>query len=80
MIKKQGKIPFTEHMSITGESEVQIPEHLQVKDDIKREVAIYNTTRTNVMKGMQFLVQSGVPISRPDDFFAEMLKTDQHMA
>ena len=32
------------------------------------------------MKGMQFLVQSNVPISRPDDFFAEMLKTDQHMA
>ena len=32
------------------------------------------------MKGMQFLVQSNVPISRPDDFFAEMLKTDSHMA
>ena len=31
------------------------------------------------MKGMQFLVQSNVPISRPDDFFAEMLKTDTHM-
>jgi len=32
------------------------------------------------MKGMQFLVQSNVPISRPDDFLAEMLKTDEHMA
>lgn len=32
------------------------------------------------MKGMQFLVQSGVPISRPDDFLAEMYKTDEHMA
>ena len=32
------------------------------------------------MKGMQFLVQSKCPISRPDDFFAEMLKTDEHMA
>ena len=31
------------------------------------------------MKGMQFLVQSSVPISRPDDFLAEMLKTDAHM-
>ena len=40
----------------------------------------YNATRENVMKGMQFLVQSGVPISRPDDFFAEMLKSDNHMA
>ncbi len=32
------------------------------------------------MKGMQFLVQSKVPISRPDDFLAEMLKTDHHMS
>ena len=31
------------------------------------------------MKGMDFLVQSKLPISRPDDFFAEMLKTDSHM-
>jgi rRNA-processing protein EBP2 len=32
------------------------------------------------MKGMNILVQGKVPISRPDDFFAEMVKTDDHMA
>ena len=37
-------------------------------------------TRENVMKGMQILVQAKIPISRPDDFFAEMLKSDEHMA
>jgi rRNA-processing protein EBP2 len=37
-------------------------------------------TRENVKKGMEILIQAKVPISRPDDFFAEMLKTDQHMA
>ena len=31
------------------------------------------------MDGMKVLIQAKVPISRPDDFFAEMLKTDQHM-
>ena len=31
------------------------------------------------MAGMKFLVQSNFPISRPDDFLAEMLKTDEHM-
>lgn len=31
------------------------------------------------MKGMNFLIQSRVPISRPDDFLAEMLKADTHM-
>lgn len=36
----------------------------------------YNITRENVKKGMEILIQAKVPISRPDDFFAEMLKTD----
>ena len=36
--------------------------------------------RENVKKGMEILVQAKIPISRPDDFFAEMLKTDEHMA
>ena len=31
------------------------------------------------MEGMRILVQSKVPISRPDDFLAEMLKSDDHM-
>ena len=26
------------------------------------------------------MIQAKIPISRPDDFFAEMLKSDQHMA
>lgn len=28
---------------------------------------------------MEVLVQAGVPIDRPDDYFAEMLKTDEQM-
>ena len=28
---------------------------------------------------MEILVQAKIPISRPDDFFAEMLKSDEHM-
>jgi rRNA-processing protein EBP2 len=28
---------------------------------------------------MKFLIQSKVPIARPDDFFAEMLKSDEQM-
>ena len=80
LIRKQGKVPFTEHMTVNGEELVDIPDQLEVHNDIKREIAFYNATRANVMKGMQFLVQSRVPISRPDDFLAEMLKTDHHMA
>lgn len=28
---------------------------------------------------MKFLVSAKVPIARPDDFYAEMLKDDEHM-
>lgn len=82
LIKKHGRIPFTEHMSVTNENPVKLgdaAQALQINDDIKREIAFYNNTRENVMKGMQILVQAKVPISRPDDFFAEMLKDDAHM-
>ena len=57
-----------------------VPTALSVHDDIKREVAFYNMARENVKKGMEILIQAKIPISRPDDFFAEMLKTDDHMA
>lgn len=53
-----------------------MPEQLQVKDDIKKEIAFHNVTRDNVMQGMKFLIQAKIPIARPDDFLAEMLKSD----
>jgi rRNA-processing protein EBP2 len=53
---------------------------LEINEDIKREITFYNQTREDVVKGMKFLIQSNTPISRPDDFFAEMLKSDEHMA
>ena len=65
---------------IANDKPLVVPEALTVHDDIKREIAFYNMTRENVMKGMQILVQAKIPISRPDDFFAEMLKSDEHMA
>lgn len=76
----KGRIPFTEHMTVTNEKPLFVPEGLAINDDIKREIAFYNMTRENVKKGMEILIQAKVPISRPDDFFAEMLKSDEHMA
>ncbi len=66
-------------MVIQSESPIVVSSNLGVHDDIKRELAFYNNTRESVKKGMEILVQGNVPITRPDDFFAEMLKTDQHM-
>ena len=54
-----------------------MPEQLALKQEIKQEVAFYNVTRENVMQAMRFMIQARVPIARPDDFLAEMLKSDE---
>lgn len=41
LIKKHGRVPFTEHMTVPGKETVNIPEGLAaVNDDIKREIAL----------------------------------------
>lgn len=56
LIKKQGRVPFTEHMTLTNPEPLSVPHQLAVRNDIKREVAFYNSTRANVMQGMKFLI------------------------
>lgn len=61
LIKKQGKIPFLEHMTITNPESIKFTEQakeLLINDDIKREVAFYNSTRANVQKAMTICVQA----------------------
>jgi rRNA-processing protein EBP2 len=49
---------------------------LDVHDDLKRELAFYNMALLSANHGRQYCHEAGVPFSRPDDFFAEMVKTD----
>jgi len=56
LIKKEGRVPFTEHMTITNDHSIVVPGALSVHDDIKREIAFYNNTRECVKKGMEILV------------------------
>jgi rRNA-processing protein EBP2 len=51
-----------------------------VHDDLKREVAFYNNTLAMVRLAKDRLKKDGVAYKRPDDYFAEMLKSDAHMA
>ncbi|POM57374.1 RRNA-processing protein EBP2, partial [Phytophthora palmivora] len=51
-----------------------------VHDDLKREVAFYNNTLAMVRVAKNRLKKEGVAYKRPDDYFAEMLKSDAHMA
>lgn len=53
---------------------------LDIHDDLKREVAFYNTALEAVNLARPKCQEAGIPFTRPDDFLAEMVKTDDHMA
>lgn len=79
LIKRQGKVPFVEHMSLINDGIVVLPENEAIHKDLKRELWFYNLTLQDTKKGIEMLLQSNVKIGRPDDYFAEMLKSDEHM-
>ena len=60
-------------------SQSQIPQNLNPDDDIKRELIFYNIAKENAIQGMVKLKQLGEKINRPDDYFVEMLKSDEQM-
>jgi len=49
---------------------------IEVHDDLKREVAFYNLALEAVHAARQQCETLGMPFTRPEDFFAEMVKTD----
>lgn len=62
---------------------VTAPEPLGVEDaedDLQRELAFYNQALSAVKSAQTRLTKLGVPYLRPDDYFAEMLKSDAHMS
>ena len=71
------KLPFSEHQSITTSEPVSIPD---VSDDLNRELAFYAQSLSAVQEARRLLKAEGVPFTRPTDYFAEMVKADEHMA
>lgn len=70
------KLPFSEYMSITSDEPVDIPD---VEDDLNRELAFYKQSLAAVKDAQAKLKKEGLPFSRPVDYFAEMVKSDEHM-
>ena len=75
---KGKKITWIETLDVTSTN--PIDQHLNVDDDIKRELFFYNATKENTIAGMIKLKKLGEKINRPDDCFVEMLKSDEQMA
>ena len=67
---------FSEHQSITSPAPVIIPD---VEDDLNRELAFYKQSISAVIEARKALTKEGVLFTRPPDYFAEMVKSDEHM-
>jgi rRNA-processing protein EBP2 len=70
------KLGFSEHMSLTTDEDVEIED---VDDDLNRELAFYKQSLSAVKDARGLLKKEGAPFSRPADYFAEMVKDDEHM-
>lgn len=74
---KGKSLNWLETLDVTSKEPVD--QNLNPDDDIKRELFFYNIAKENAIKGMLQLKQFKEKINRPDDFFAEMLKSDEQM-
>ena len=70
-------LPWTEHLSITSKTATLSAD--LIEDDLKRELAMYTQALTAVTRAHVLLQEAGVPIHRPLDYYAEMVKSDEHM-
>lgn len=72
------KHSFVEHQSVLAaeKAEVGIKD---IYDDTERELAFYRQGLDAVKQGRATLLKLKVPFSRPLDYFAEMVKSDEHM-
>ncbi|EZA62105.1 hypothetical protein DMN91_008285 [Ooceraea biroi] len=55
------------------------PSQDPVLNEFRRETMFHRQAQGAVMDGIARLKKLGVPTIRPDDYFAEMAKTDEHM-
>lgn len=71
------ELQFSEHQSVTTSEPISIPD---ISDDLNRELAFYAQSLAAANEGRKKLKVEGVPFTRPNDYFAEMVKPDEHMA
>ena len=69
-------LPFSVYQSITTSEPIAIS---NVDDDLTRELAFYKQSLDAANQARIRLKKEGFPFSRPTDYFAEMVKTDEHM-
>ncbi|XBW37264.1 hypothetical protein QEN19_002847 [Hanseniaspora menglaensis] len=69
---------FSEHQTVTTSAPI-VSLVDNIEDDTQRELAFYKASLEATAIAKNKLSQQKIPFHRPLDYFAEMLKTDDHM-
>lgn len=79
--EKKG-MPWAEIFAVTpstslpfGEAD-EDGEKINIHDDLKREVIFHDVALEAALKARDLCREANIPFTRPDDFYAEMVKTD----
>ena len=71
------KAKWFDHLVIVGENREEKLE--TVDDDLTRETFFYERALESANQVVKKLKKLGVPVKRPHDYYAEMVKSDEHM-
>lgn len=67
LAKVEGKLPDSTNGGVNAD------------DDFQREMFFYRQAQATVLEALPLLNKHSIPTKRPDDYFAEMAKSDQQM-
>ncbi|KAI8092567.1 putative rRNA-processing protein ebp2 [Halteromyces radiatus] len=73
-------LPWIETMQVTSTKPIEIKQDDNQDQDMARELAFYQQALEAARIARDKFKELDVPFSRPDDYYAEMLKSDEHMA
>ncbi|EWC48568.1 hypothetical protein DRE_01790 [Drechslerella stenobrocha 248] len=68
--------PFSTHHTLSTADPVAIAD---VHDDLTRELAFYTQALDAARRGRDLILAEGAAFTRPTDYFAEMVKSEEHM-
>ncbi|KAL1900093.1 rRNA-processing protein EBP2 [Ceratocystis pirilliformis] len=78
IVPSDASVPFVSHMCVVSPTPTTSA-IADVSDDVQREDAFLAQCLAAVKLARSKLVNDGVPFTRPTDYFAEMVKSDDHM-
>ncbi|KAJ2657059.1 RRNA processing protein [Coemansia sp. RSA 1200] len=73
----QKNLDWVQRCDITSMSPLVVE---NTEDDLDRELKFYQQALEAVTRAKSNIKEAGIPFSRPDDYFAEMVKSDSQMA